>query len=137
MIKNSFIRSHYKNGIAFPLAEDWFAYQLADIHCELHASKSAIAIPTMAVGLQKDSQYLQVVQAATINIVGSGHLNRLEEYNMYTLKSNEKCTDNTQTRSIDFLSLFHIFSLLFSFMVLSSIVAVGEYFWSARHELNK
>ena len=123
-------KSHFKDNIAFPQTELWFMFMYSpyiDCH-QLHISKAILDEPSTGIGLQKNSEYLEVVEYAANGIIGSGHMNKILKYNIYALKAEETC-ESQQLPLIEYSSVRSIFNTLICFIVLSLLVAIAEYFW--------
>ena len=102
-----------------------FTSAFGDIHCDLHASKSVLAQPPIAIGVQKNSEYLEVVKHAADTVIGTGHMNKIMQYNAYALKLKESCETNP-TPQITFNTVSSIFIFLLFFIGLSSLVVTIE-----------
>ena len=130
----SHVTSEFKNHIAFPMTDDMFTFgggHFAELHCAFHASKSAIASPLMGIGLQKNSQYYQVINEALGVIIESGHWKKIAHNNINDLKTDEMC-ENSQTPVIEYSTVGYIFNSFMLFVILSLTVAVAEYLWALK-----
>ena len=130
----SHVTSEFKNHIAFPMTDDMFTFgggHFAELHCAFHASKSAIASPLMGIGLQKNSQYYQVINEALGVIIESGHWKKIAHNNINDLKTDEMC-GNSQTPVIEYSTVGYIFNSFMLFVILSLTVAIVEYLWALK-----